>query len=143
MKKNANGKVIPHRRVHGVFLVAACLIAASFAQEKGETGSSKAAFASYVSNVQTVLQSNWSPDPADTNASVDLCFIIAKTGTLDSSYVCRSSGIPLIDSLALAALKKSAPFPPFPDSLAKERMPIKLTLRTKKEKLGYEQPFLE
>ncbi len=49
-------------------------------------------------------------------------FTIDKYGRVLSAMLVQSSGSALLDEAALAAIFSAQPFPPFPDTIAKERM---------------------
>ncbi len=56
-------------------------------------------------------------------------FHIGKDGRLEFVELRRSSGTPILDDAALAAVKQAQPFPPVPDDIAKRWLTVNGSFR--------------
>jgi periplasmic protein TonB len=55
--------------------------------------------------------------------------LVHRTGRLEQLRVLQSTGDPVLDRAALAAIQRSVPFAPFPAGISVARAPLQLTLR--------------
>lgn len=85
-------------------------------QNKPEPIENPDIFGDYMRNMQKKIKLNWNP-PSETHSNkVVLIFKINKDGQVPDYKVLNSSGDNAVDSAAIDALLKSAPFEPLPTS---------------------------
>ena len=89
------------------------------AQASGQAQPPQPALGRYLSLVDYKISTNWLPtEPkAKTEAKVVIRFRVMRSGEVRDIGVETSSGDTILDQLALEAIQKSAPFPPFPNLL--------------------------
>ncbi len=68
----------------------------------------------YMRELERRIKRNWNPPKGDSSKRVVVYFKIAKDGRLISTNIARSSGVPLADQAAKAAIELTAPFSPLP-----------------------------
>lgn len=71
-------------------------------------------FEPYLAKVQDKIRAHWQPPTVDQPKHVVVLYRIACNGQLVQARVKTSSGIPVADQAALAAVKAAAPFPALP-----------------------------
>jgi protein TonB len=85
-------------------------------------------YSDYFQILKRQIQEKWSyPREAGDRGiggQLTIDFVIAKNGQLEAIELRRSSGVEILDRYALNAIKLAQPFPPFPDSLGKEKLLI-------------------
>ncbi|MEO5377040.1 MAG: energy transducer TonB [Magnetococcus sp. DMHC-6] len=88
-------------------------------------------YAAFLKSVKDRVEQGWSyPTQAkeeNLHGSLFIAFTINKEGQLEKIELIRSSGSPILDQAALAAVKNAAPFPPLPNSWNLDRVRIKTT----------------
>ncbi len=67
--------------------------------------------AQYMSTVQSRVERNWAPPKGTTFNTVHVRFKVHKNGSISDVKVVGSSGIASVDEAALAAVKRSTPYP--------------------------------
>lgn len=87
----------------------------------GKSGAS--AIAIYVGLIHIRILENWK-DPLGGEGQAQVSFIVFREGNIDRVKLIKSSGSTKLDTLALLAVKKSEPFPPFPKGLKRPNLPI-------------------
>lgn len=68
----------------------------------------------YMRELERRIKRNWNPPKGDSSKRVVVYFKIARDGKLLAVNVSRSSGVPLADQAARAAIELTAPFAPLP-----------------------------
>ena len=83
------------------------------------------AISKYVGLVHVKVLENWE-DPFGGNGAgqAQVFFYIFPEGNIGKPALTKSSGVAKLDRLALLAIKKSEPFPPFPKELKRPNLPI-------------------
>lgn len=81
----------------------------------------------YMAEVERRVKRNWSPPKGDESKRVVILFKIGKDGRLLSVKVTKSSGQPLADQAAKAAIELSAPFRPLPPEYKDSSIDIDFT----------------
>jgi protein TonB len=71
-------------------------------------------FTPYLATVQNKIRSHWHPPAVDQPKHVVVLYRIACNGQLVRADVKTSSGLPVADQAALAAVKSASPFPALP-----------------------------
>jgi len=84
-------------------------------------------FGPYMSELSRRIKANWDPPRGDESKRVVLLFTIAKDGRLLNVKVVKSSGTPLADKAALAAVELTAPFRPLPSEFKGPSIDIQFT----------------
>lgn len=74
----------------------------------------KVNFSPYMTSVQKTIRSNWNPPKSESSSHVKLRFKILTDGSVSRLKVLESGGHGESDTAAIAAVEKSAPFPPLP-----------------------------
>ena len=82
----------------------------------------------YFNKIREKIKANWIyPYEAGSRGiegDLNIEFAIAKDGHLQYVKLIRSSGVRILDAAALNAVKIAEPFPPVPDSVAKQALAI-------------------
>ncbi len=60
--------------------------------------------------------------------TVTVSFLLDRRGALLAKEIVAGSGHPVLDEAALAAIRDSSPFPPFPEGLSRETLLLKLPI---------------
>jgi TonB family protein len=85
-------------------------------------------YSDYFRIVKRQIQEKWSypREAGDRGLGGQLVidFVIAKDGHVEAIDLRRSSGVEILDRFAMNAVKLAQPFPPVPDSVSKDRLPI-------------------
>lgn len=81
----------------------------------------------YMRNLENRIRRNWNPPKGDTSKRVVMYFKISRDGKLISISIAKSSGTPLADQAAKAAIEQSAPFPPLPPEYRGSNIDIDFT----------------
>jgi len=85
-------------------------------------------YQAYFNQVREKIKANWIyPYEAGSKGiegDLQIEFVIAKDGYLQYVERTRSSGVTVLDNAALNAVKLAQPFPPVPDDVAMETLPI-------------------
>ena len=72
----------------------------------------------YAELVQAKIYENWRDPLAERHSKeAIISFHIFPKGNIDKAFIKQSSGVELLDALAVAAVNDSVPFPPFPKDL--------------------------
>ena len=72
----------------------------------------------YAELVQAKIYENWRDPLAERHSKeAIISFHIFPKGNIDKAFIKQSSGVDLLDALAVAAVNDSVPFPPFPKDL--------------------------
>ena len=87
----------------------------------GKSGAS--AISQYVGLVHIRILENWQ-DPLGGEGQAQVSFYIFPEGNISRPALIKSSGSAKLDTLALLAVKKSEPFPPFSKGLRRPNLPI-------------------
>lgn len=89
--------------------------------------------------VSARLTSNkgWSPMPPSQSSTVRVGFVIDHTGKLVSDWLEDSTGIPALDTQALAIIERSQPFPMPPAGLDEGKLRMKVEFIFKPRPEGY------
>lgn len=87
----------------------------------GKSGAS--AISQYVGLVHVRILENWQ-DPLGGAGHVQVSFTIFREGNIGKPVLMKRSGTAKLDTLALRAVEKSEPFPPFPKGLKRANLPI-------------------
>lgn len=82
----------------------------------------------YMNELQRRIKMNWEPPVEARGKVVKILLKISKDGSLLSSEIQKSSGIPEVDEAALDAVRVSAPFRPLPPECKKDSIEILFTL---------------
>ena len=82
---------------------------------------------SYVAHVEKKIKKNWVPPKMDTKNHIMVSFKIHKNGEVSDLYILKSSKIQSVDSAALDAVRKAAPFDKLPKQFKGESIPIEFT----------------
>ena len=81
----------------------------------------------YMRDVEARIGRNWNPPKGDQSKRVVLSFKIGRDGRLLSIKVLKSSGTPLADAAAKAAVQLSAPFKPLPPEYRESSIDVDFT----------------
>ncbi len=81
----------------------------------------------YMRDLEQRIKRNWAPPKGDSSKRVVITFTIARDGRLLSKSVSKSSGVPLADRAAMAAIEATAPFRPLPPEFKGQSVPIEFT----------------
>ena len=77
----------------------------------------------YAELVQAKIYENWRAPLAERHSKeAIISFHIYPKGNIDSPFIKKSSGVEMLDTLAVRAVFDSAPFPPFPKELKKSNL---------------------
>jgi TonB family protein len=80
-----------------------------------------------MAEVERRVKRNWNPPKGEESKRVVVYFKIGRDGRLLSIRIARSSGIPLADQAAKAAIELSAPFRPLPPEYKDNSIDIDFT----------------
>jgi TonB family protein len=85
-------------------------------------------YTDYFEKVRRRIKANWiyprEAGERGIGGHLVIAFAIAKNGHLQAVELRRSSGVSVLDLYALNAVKLAQPFPPVPDSVARDVLPI-------------------
>ena len=84
-------------------------------------------FKDYIENLQNEIRANWQPPQRNKSSRIVARFSVAKNGQLLESKIAQSSNNKKADCAALAAIEKSAPFSPLPDTFSGPSIDIEFT----------------
>ncbi len=87
----------------------------------------EADFAPYMRNMQMKIKSNWEPPKGSESKRVVLLYTLDDKGKILNYSIKKSSMIKDVDKSAVKALKKSAPFGPFPEGTALKTVDVQFT----------------
>jgi len=77
----------------------------------------------YAGRVQEKIYKNWRDPLAERHSKeAIISFHIFPKGNIDKPFIKQSSGVELLDTLAVAAVNDSVPFPPFPKDLKRSNL---------------------
>jgi len=77
----------------------------------------------YAGRVQEKIYKNWRDPLAERHSKeAVISFHIFPKGNIDKPFIKQSSGVKLLDTLAVAAVNDSVPFPPFPKDLKRPNL---------------------
>jgi protein TonB len=101
------------------------------ADEVVDINTKSAQFGDYFSRVKQRITWSWIyPQQAKNeglSGNVDVIFTISREGKVIDVRITRSSGVPVLDQEAVAAVRKAAPFGPLPDDWQPAKMIIRST----------------
>jgi protein TonB len=87
-------------------------------------------YADYFLEIKRRIEANWTyPQEAirrNQSGQGVVEFVLRKDGSLRLVEVVRTSGVPILDRYLENAIKFAAPFPPVPDRISTEALPISL-----------------
>lgn len=83
----------------------------------------------YERNIMNQVEQNWKPPFKDENISVLVSFSIYGNGSISEVKLKRSSGNPMLDNLAIRAVKLAAPFGKLPPGYSGNELRIDYTLK--------------
>jgi TonB family protein len=102
--------------------------AVRLAQTSGQQQSSESARGYYLGQIDDKIATNWFPNvpkgATDKDKKVVIRFRVMRSGEVRDIRVETSSGDADLDILAFAAIRKSAPFPPFPNLLTEPHLDL-------------------
>ena len=81
----------------------------------------------YMRELERRIKRNWNPPKGDSSKRVVVYFKISRDGKLLSINVAKSSGVPLADQAAKAAIELTAPFAPLPPEFKGNSIDIDFT----------------
>ncbi len=81
----------------------------------------------YMRELERRIKRNWNPPKGDSSKRVVVYFKISRDGKLLSINVAKSSGVPLADQAAKAAIELTAPFAPLPPEFKGSSIDIDFT----------------
>lgn len=81
----------------------------------------------YMRELERRIKRNWTPPKGDSSKRVVVYFKISRDGKLLSISVAKSSGVPLADQAAKAAIELTAPFAPLPPEFKGSSIDIDFT----------------
>ena len=84
-------------------------------------------FGAYIAELQRRIRRNWAPPTEDRSKRIVAVFRIGRDGRLLSLSISQSSGSPLADQQAIAAVRASAPFRPLPPNYRGNDIPVQFT----------------
>lgn len=84
-------------------------------------------FGPYMRELQRRIKMNWEPPKGNESKRVVLLFRIGRDGRLLSNKIYKSSGVPVADNAAKAAVELTAPFKPLPPEYKGDSVDIQFT----------------
>jgi TonB family protein len=100
-----------------------------------DDGTNSAVLSDYIRSVRARINRNkqYPPEAAKNGVEgiVTVSFLLGRNGTVLFREIAVGSGHPALDEAALAAIGNSSPFPPFPDSLHRETLLLRLPINYK------------
>lgn len=102
----------------------------AFAQSPNQGEPSADVLAQYVGMIRAKVYKNWqTPLGQNPNKDAVFSFYIYSKGNIDRPELRKSSNVKLLDNLALRAILKSEPFPPFPKELNSSNLNISIQFK--------------
>jgi TonB family protein len=100
-----------------------------------DDGTNSAALSDYIRSVRARINRHKQYPPTAAKdgieGTVTVSFLLGRSGTVLDREIAVGSGHPVLDEAALAAIRDSSPFPPFPDSLHRETLLLQLPINYK------------
>jgi periplasmic protein TonB len=100
-----------------------------------DDGTNSAVLSDYIRSIRARINRNKQYPPAaakdGVEGTVTVSFLLGRNGTVLFREIAVGSGHPALDEAALAAIRDSSPFPPFPDSLHRETLLLRLPINYK------------